>query len=288
MSLVGPDVAEILVGLLVDVGLKSTIPLAAGLGLSLLPGSAATKHARLAVACAAVPVLAIASVAWRGSDVALVGAEAWVGGLWLVGAVLGLVGLLRACWSVYRLPVDRIDEGLRFSRAVTVPITIGWLTPQILVPLAFPAWDPSARSAALAHERAHIARGDWAIHLATWVLHCALWFHPLMWVARRRLSTLAEQAADDAVLTSGHDPATYAAQLLQLGRRAPAGSLGFGGSPLGGRIRAILQDRPRTGASLLSTVLVIAALGGASVAAAPLSLWQPPPSSTLHCAPEAP
>ncbi|MFX8543034.1 M56 family metallopeptidase, partial [Acinetobacter baumannii] len=53
-----------------------------------------------------------------------------------------------------------IDPGVRESKAVTVPVTIGILKPAILLPGDWRAWAPARLQAVLAHERSHVQRRD--------------------------------------------------------------------------------------------------------------------------------
>ncbi|MFK7930534.1 MAG: M56 family metallopeptidase [Myxococcota bacterium] len=286
-AVAGPEWVDVIVGLGLDVAWKSSIPLAAGLLLSALPGSAASKHSRLVIGCVAVPIVAVATVVLRGGDAAVMGVGGGLAVLWGLGAVVGLGALAYALWGLARLPSSASKDGIEYSPALTAPVTAGWLRPRIIAPLDFEEWPLDARSAALDHERAHIARGDWLVHVATWALHALLWFHPLMWWVRHRLSVLAECAADDAVVRAGHDPATYAQQLLRLSQSGPAIALGLGASPIRTRVRALLARRSRRGATFGSTLLVAVGVTGLAYGVSAISAWQPPPTSDVpHCQPE--
>ena len=60
---------------------------------------------------------------------------------------------------------------------------------------------------ALLHEFAHVKRRDPLINAACFALHLVYWFHPLVWIARCRLSTLREVACDArAAAASGGTP----------------------------------------------------------------------------------
>jgi hypothetical protein len=283
-GIVGPELLDLSVGLAVDIAWKTSLPLAAGLVLSQLSGTAAAKHLRLVVACAAVPVIALATVYSRGQAAVWTDAPAWPVYLWAAVFGVGALGMLRALWLLNRLPTSPMPSGLERCDRVHTPITAGWLSPRIIVPRDFSTWEPTAQRAALAHARAHIARRVWLVHMGGWALTCVLWFNPLMWWTRKRLALLAECAADDSVLLSGVAPAAYASQLLALARPGPRAALAFSVSPVGARIRAVLDDRSRSGASTVSGVLLAALFLTVGVELSQVSTWEPPPI-VLDCLP---
>ena len=76
------------------------------------------------------------------------------------------------------------------------------------------------------------------------------WFHPLVWIAWRRLCLEAERACDDAVVQcSAHTD--YAEQLVSLAERLtaqPQPALGMAKrSDLSARVSALLDARQRRG-----------------------------------------
>jgi TonB family protein len=114
------------------------------------------------------------------------------------------------------------------SRRVAVPIAWGIRRPHILLPDSWRDWSDERVWAVLAHEMAHVARGDWLVHVVA-ELSCAVyWFHPLLWLTRNALGRDSERAADDAVIRLGADEADYASHLLAIvraaGRAAAAGA----------------------------------------------------------------
>lgn len=99
-----------------------------------------------------------------------------------------------------------------------VPSTLGILRSRILLPAGADRWNPARLEAVLAHELAHVRRRDCAVQ-AMAGLACALyWFHPLAWVAARRLATEREFACDDEVLRLGARPSAYGECLVDLAR----------------------------------------------------------------------
>jgi len=127
-------------------------------------------------------------------------------------------------------------------------VTWGWSRPRILLPAAARDWSDDRIRVVLAHELAHIARGDWGFQLAAEVLRILYWFNPLLWTACRRLRLESERACDDAVLARGTEAPDYATHLLALARslhpgRRPGCRAGHGPpSSLEGRIRAMLNS----------------------------------------------
>jgi ankyrin repeat protein len=100
---------------------------------------------------------------------------------------------------------------------IPAPVTCGALRPVILLPFDVRSWSEGDLRRALIHELEHVRRGDWAVQrMARFTVAC-YWFHPLAWIAWRRLCLEAECAADDAVLRTATS-AEYAGQLVGLAR----------------------------------------------------------------------
>lgn len=132
------------------------------------------------------------------------------------------------------------DAAVRLSPAVTVPVTFGGT---ILLPADAAAWTAVKREAVLAHERAHIARGDFAIHLATKVNRAVFWFNPFAWWLDRELAELAEAASDDIAVGEVGGPLSYAEILLDVASgagRVPAGVAMARSSMVAQRIERII------------------------------------------------
>jgi beta-lactamase regulating signal transducer with metallopeptidase domain len=118
---------------------------------------------------------------------------------------------LAACGSVWRLPsIPRAAE----SELISVPLTVGALRPTILLPPAWRAWDDAQLHAVIAHEVSHVARRDTLTQFLSLLHRAIFWFSPLSWWLDRRLADLAEQASDEAALSSGVERKHYARILL--------------------------------------------------------------------------
>lgn len=129
------------------------------------------------------------------------------------------------------------------------PVAFGLFAKVIGLPRGFAA-DHSDREQAvmLAHELAHLAGHDpwWCLLAET--ATALLWWHPLVWFARRRLQQATESAADEASLLVENGPPLLAKCLVTLGRRLQTpdslGWLHIGGgfySGLGRRVENLLR-----------------------------------------------
>jgi beta-lactamase regulating signal transducer with metallopeptidase domain len=114
--------------------------------------------------------------------------------------------------------VKRPVRILRSTRPMCMPVAWGVLHPRIIVSSNADGWSQDRRRIVLAHELAHVGRQDWLLQMCAELLCCAYWFHPLAWIAARKLRRESEQACDDAVLNSGIPAPDYAMELLELAR----------------------------------------------------------------------
>ena len=160
--------------------------------------------------------------------------------LWGVGTALMLLALARDMIKVVRLtasarPVrdpamvqmaadtaDRLTLACRprllISNDTAIPLAWGHLRGRVLLPQAAHEWPAGRLRAVLAHEFAHLRRGDWPVHVVAELLCAVYWFHPLVWLAHRQLRSESERAADDLVLGLGVDAHEYATHLLDIVR----------------------------------------------------------------------
>ena len=186
------------------------LPAPAATPLPPLPASTAAFEA--APSAAAAEAVAAPPFAWAVVPVALYFAGLAVLLSRLLFGALFTRRLLRAA-----TPVDAIDAADLFESSwISVPLTVGWLRPRILLPAGWREWDPAKLEAVLAHERNHIHRADWAISLVAAFNRSLYWFNPLAWWLERRLATLAEQACDDAALLALGSRESYAQALLDM------------------------------------------------------------------------
>jgi HEAT repeat protein/beta-lactamase regulating signal transducer with metallopeptidase domain len=212
--------------------------------------------------------------------------------VWLSGALLVLLplvfGTVRLAWQArtrtavgepWRTLADELgaELGLRGRVALirgdreAMPMAWGLVRPAVLLPAGAEEWPAARRRAVLTHELAHVKRRD-CLTQALAHLACAVyWFHPLAWLAARRMRAERERACDDLVLRAGARRSDYADHLLEMARglracRHPALATVAMARPsqLEGRLLAILDPSAERGTpsrpAVTGTVVLAASL----------------------------
>ena len=221
----------------------------------------------------------------------------WIAGVALNVSVLliGMLQLHRLRWTFAAADSETIVESLqdllqlfRLTRRVTIVrsdradvlVTWGVVWPKILVPSDVDEWPRDRIEMVLAHELAHVRRGDWLVQMVVEILKAIYWFNPLFWIACARLRQESEYACDDVVINIGVDSRTYATELVKLARRfgkcrhrwLPAPAMAARPSNLERRVRAMLNARverrpiTRRGRWALAVALLVPMLPVAAVA----------------------
>ena len=213
--------------------------------------------------------------------------------VWLAGTIVFLMPVASVLWrlSMIRrtgLPAAwRREEVATLARergvvklvdvveheAVPGPMTFGINRPVIVLPPDAREWSDAELRRALMHELEHIQRGDWIMQIMARVVAACYWFHPMVWMAWRRLCLEAERSCDDAVVMS-EERTDYAEQLVTLAKRMSATPvqplLGMANrSDLSTRVTAVLDDRlrrGRAGVALVAGTAVASAIVVATVA----------------------
>jgi TonB family protein len=137
----------------------------------------------------------------------------WILAIYACGVALMLTRLVLDILAAQRLVRQARPTslpGILVSGCATVPFAWG----VIVVPEGY-----ECKAAVIAHEAAHLARGDvWSSLLAN-LTCCVYWFHPLVWWAASRQRLEADRACDDAVLRAGFGEEDYAGDLVQAARQ---------------------------------------------------------------------
>lgn len=224
--------AQVAIGLCcpVPIGLPVLAPIANAMILHVGAGSAAVALPSAGAALTAVP----AAFDWNSLLTWQVGLVA----LWLCGLLLQAPRLLRNHVRMRRLRTDtgepmaflrqlceqlsrqmgfRHCPRLRVSLAVTSPVVSGLIRPMILWPSA-PNLSRSETSLVLAHELAHLRRGDLWLGTIAALAQWLFFFHPAVRWAVREYAIHREAACDAAAVRAcAADPGDYGELLVRIG-----------------------------------------------------------------------
>ncbi len=184
--------------------------------------------------------------------------------LWLCGmAVMLALGIIRYIRMKRGLAdAAALEKSVFATDRIRVPFILGLLPPRVYVPAGL---GEEERKYVLAHERAHIRRGDHWVKLLAYLLLAVHWFNPAVWAAFFLMSRDMEMSCDERVLRElGGQAKAYSRTLLRFaeGRQFPAPApLGFGESDVKSRIKNALRwKKPKLWITLAATVLCIAAV----------------------------
>src|SRR5215471_9411033 len=104
-----------------------------------------------------------------------------------------------------------------FSNIIKSPVTLGFLKPLILVPVAsVNHLTTDQLEALLLHELAHIRRADYLINIIQSIVEIILFFNPFVQLLGRVIKKERENSCDDWVLQFQYKPAVYAEALLRI------------------------------------------------------------------------
>jgi beta-lactamase regulating signal transducer with metallopeptidase domain len=278
------------------------------------PGLSDTTHPALSVAGQRITVAVItttsaapAAKAGVGRDLAsaitrvmpmsLARLMTWIDAMWLAGVLILSLRTVGGWMLIRRLRMSAlvaIPEGVRITfdrlsgqmgirrrielfgcERISGPLAMGVFRSVVLLPVsALTHLTSDQLEVVLAHELAHIRRGDYLWNMIQTVVETLFFFHPAVWWLGGHLRQQRELCCDDVALACCADPVVYATALLRLeeqrsSRLQLAMALdGHGaGSSLKARIVRILDGapgnapEPRRELAPLSLVGVSAMLG---------------------------
>lgn len=184
--------------------------------------------------------------------------------VWLAG-IAAL--LLYAAVSALRLRLRvrtavRLEQNVYQSEFVSSPFILGVIRPRIYLPYGL---EPDAQAMVLAHERAHLRRGDQLWKPLGYLILTAYWFNPLCWLAYILFCRDIEAACDEKVVRELGEGCKAAYSRALLACSAPkklitACPLAFGETGVKARIRSVLNYKKPAFWLVLAAVLVSAAV----------------------------
>lgn len=129
-----------------------------------------------------------------------------------------------------RLNGSRAVE-LRESPAVASPATVGWRRPLVILPRDWRDWTESERRVVLAHEIAHVGRGDYLAGLLGQFSLAIHFYHPLVHWLARRLRLELELAADALGAEAAGGREAYLIILAQMALRQDDRAIAWAARP---------------------------------------------------------
>ena len=186
----------------------------------------------------------------------------WLTGIWIAGICLMLLYAAESYLTIRRkvFPSICVGNGVWICDHIDSPFILGLLHPKIYLPSALESGDADY---VLAHERAHLKRRDHWLKPIGFLLLCAYWFNPTLWVAYVLLCRDIELACDEHVVREmgAAEKKAYATALLNCSlprHMITACRLAFGGLGVEGRVKNVLNyKKPAFWIVLISVVLCI-------------------------------
>ena len=230
------------------VAVRLVFPFSVESPLSLLPRTEAIRPAAIAVQTQPAQ---ISSAAAAGGSAAP--AQSWLSILawvWLAGAA---ALFLYTMVSTLRLR-HRVREAVRLrgniyqSERIDSPFVLGTIRPRIYLPYRMDSRD---RQHVIAHEQAHLRRGDHLWKPLGFLLLTIHWFNPLLWLSYVLLCRDIELACDEKVIKhlDCGQRADYMQALVTCSvnrRRIAACPLAFGEIGVKERVRSVMNYKKPT------------------------------------------
>jgi TonB family protein len=155
---------------------------------------------------------------------------------------------------------------LLLSDEIDSPVTFGFRSPRIILPLSFKKLSEPCQKAVLCHELLHVRRYDWILIVAEEVVGSLFWFHPGVWWLLNRIQLSREQAVDYEVVQLTGNKQPYLDSLLEFARaqgrpKAVPAPLFLKESHLVQRVALLLKEvsmsRSRLAVSIISIFLLL-------------------------------
>jgi TonB family protein len=156
------------------------------------------------------------------------------------------------------------------------PATFGFFRATVLLPSTFETLDGATQRAIICHELIHVRRRDAAVAFVEEMIIALLWFHPWLWVLRRRMRIEREHVVDGQVVDHLGDRAAYVRSLVEISGHDLVPHLSTGMShvrELRTRIDAILEETAMTRNEIIVRLAASVMVAGAALS---LAQWAVP------------
>ena len=235
------------------VAVRLVLPVSIESPLSLLPRTEAILPAVTAQPIQTGTAPAVGSAAAIASGAAMRSQPGWttiLAWVWLVGIAV----LLLYTWISTQRLRRKVREAVRLrgniyeTEHITSPFVLGVLRPRIYLPYHMDSRD---REQVIAHEQAHLRRGDHVWKPLGFLLLTIHWFNPLLWLSYVLLCRDIELACDEKVIKnlSCGQRADYMQALVTCSvnrRRIAACPLAFGEIGVKERVKSVMNYKKPT------------------------------------------
>lgn len=182
--------------------------------------------------------------------------------LYFAGATIMLSFMIGSIVSLKRKLMHSVPyaKGIRQSDRIPSPFIFGFFRPAIYVPFGL---EEGTMRSVLAHERAHIKRGDHIFKPLAFLLLSFHWYNPIMWLSYVLFCRDIEAACDEKVLINmtESERRDYARALLLCATRSAAVYIcpaAFGEQNVKGRIKMTLSyKKPVLWMVVLAVILIL-------------------------------
>ncbi|MBQ8781193.1 MAG: hypothetical protein IJZ72_05925 [Oscillospiraceae bacterium] len=158
---------------------------------------------------------------------------------------------------------EQLQGNVYICKDIESPFVFGIFRPRVFIPEGIGEKDMAY---ILAHENAHISRGDHIAKLAAMLILAAHWFNPAVWIGFKFMTEDMELSCDEKALGSYDlsEKKAYAQTLLNMSMRQNGiklgGMLSFGESGIKARIKGVLaMKKPKTIACICAAAVIIIA-----------------------------
>lgn len=187
--------------------------------------------------------------------------------IWIIGVGAMLVAMSTSYFRLKMRMASSVPftKGIRQSERVQSPFILGIIRPVIYIPFGLDDWTVLS---VIAHEKAHIRRGDHVVKPLAWLILSVHWFNPMLWISYALLCKDIEAACDEKVLADMNEEERrdYARALLKCSTRSVgvyACPLAFGELNVKERIKMTLSyKKPVFWVIVLSLVIALIATVG--------------------------